>query len=167
MKRLPLLISLFLLLACSLPAVAQVQPTVVSTGDGDTLRLNQNGKRLTVRLGCIDAPEGSQRPWGPLAATRLKTLLPPGQVVRVRQIDRDRYGRTVAELFSGNQSVNLQLVREGFAVVYPQYLSGCAATKDQYLSAEAAAKRQGLGVWNPQNRMTVMPWDYRKQRRSR
>lgn len=146
MQHAPLLISLLLLLGQSLPIVAQALATVVSTGDGDTLRLNQSGQRLTIRLGCIDAPERSQRPWGTSATTRLKALLLPGQSVRVRQIDRDRYGRTVAELFSGNQSVNLQLVREGVAVVYPQYLSGCAATKDQYLSAEAAAKRQGLGV---------------------
>jgi micrococcal nuclease len=40
------------------PAVAQTTnrtaATVVSTGDGDTLRVNQQGQTITVRLVCID-----------------------------------------------------------------------------------------------------------------
>ncbi|WP_208766816.1 thermonuclease family protein [Nostoc flagelliforme] len=55
-------------------------------------------------------------------------------------MERDRYGRLVGELFLGNQSVNLQMVREGQAVVYTQYLGNCAVTKDEYLKAEAQAK---------------------------
>lgn len=74
------------------------------------------------------------------------------------------YGRTVAELYAGKQSVNLQMVKEGQAVVYRQYLSGCAATKDEYLQAEAQAKKQRLGFWNQKS--PVMPWDYRRGRRS-
>ena len=45
----------------------QTTATVMSIGDGDTLRLRQAGRLLTVRLACIDAPELTQRPWGPLA----------------------------------------------------------------------------------------------------
>jgi micrococcal nuclease len=82
----------------------------------------------------------------------------------MREIERDRYGRTVAELFLGNQSVNLIMVKEGQAVVYRDYLSGCADTQDQYLAAEAQAKAQRLGFWNQAN--PVMPWDYRKGKRS-
>ncbi len=88
----------------------------------------------------MDAPERSQKPWGTQAATRLKQLLPKGQIVSLREVDRDRYGRTVAELYVGNQSINLQMVQEGMAVVYSQYLNGCAATKNQYLQAERSAK---------------------------
>jgi micrococcal nuclease len=82
----------------------------------------------------------------------------------MREIERDRYGRTVAELFLGNQSVNLMMVKEGQAVVYTQYIDNCAATKGQYLAAEAQAKAQRLGFWNQDN--PVMPWDYRKAKRS-
>lgn len=139
--------------------------TVVSTGDGDTLRVQNTGEPFTVRLSCIDAAERSQKPWGQMAAARLKQLLPKGQIVQVREVDRDRYGRTVAELYVGSQSINLQMVQEGMAVVYPQYLDGCTATKDQYLQAERSAKQQGLGVWNPSNSLTVMPWEYRRSKR--
>jgi micrococcal nuclease len=82
----------------------------------------------------------------------------------VREIDRDQYGRTVAELYLGNQSVNLRMVKEGQAVVYRDYLSGCANTQDQYLAAESQAKAQRLGFWNQDN--PVMPWDYRRGKRS-
>jgi len=147
------------------PAVAQNElPQVVSVGDGDTLRVKQAGKTITVRLGCIDAPESTQAPWGQQSANRLKQLLPAGQAVQVRSIERDRYGRSVAELFLGNQSVNLLMVKEGQAVVYTQYIDNCAAAKDQYLAAEAQAKAQRLGFWNQDN--PVMPWDYRRGKRS-
>ena len=118
----------------------------------------------TVRLTCIDAPESAQSPWGQQSTSKLKQLLPPGTAVQVREITRDRYGRTVAELYAGKKSVNLQMIKDGQAVVYRQYLSGCAATKDQYLQAEAQAKKQRLGFWNQKS--PVMPWDYRRRKSS-
>jgi micrococcal nuclease len=145
----------------SVPAAAQnTLPSVVSVGDGDTLRVRSQGKTITVRLGCIDAPEIAQKPWGEQSRNRLRQLLPQGTSVQMREISLDRYGRTVAEVFLGNQSVNLQLVNEGQAVVYRQYLSGCATTKNQYLQAEAQAKQKKLGFWNQSN--PVMPWEFRR-----
>lgn len=151
----------FSLLLIPIRALAQNPlPTVVSVGDGDTLRIRNQGKTITVRLGCIDAPETKQQPWGEQSAVRLRQILPPGTAVRVRQIDLDQYSRTVAELYKGNSSVNLQLVQEGKAVVYHQFLSGCAPTKNQYLQAEAKAKQERLGYWNQSS--PVMPWDFRR-----
>ncbi len=153
------------LLLASSSAIAQSTPaTVVSIGDGDTLRVRQSGQVTTIRLACVDSPERAQSPWGQQSTSRLKQLLPLKTAVQVRTITRDRYGRTVAELYVGKQSVNLQMVKDGQAVVYRQYLSGCAATKDQYLQAEAQAKKQRLGFWNQQS--PVMPWDYRRGKRS-
>ncbi len=56
------------------------------------------------------------------------------------------------------------MVKDGQAVVYHQYLSGCAATKDQYLQAEAQARQKRLGFWNQQS--PTMPWNYRRGKRS-
>ncbi|WP_028954526.1 thermonuclease family protein [Synechocystis sp. PCC 7509] len=166
MKNLLIKISLvFPLLFSPSLALAQNAPaTVISIGDGDTLRVRQSGQVTTIRLACVDAPERSQSPWGQQSTSKLKQLLPPGTPVQVRTITRDRYGRTVAELYVGKQSVNLQMVKDGQAVVYRQYLSGCAATKDQYLQAEVQAKKQRLGFWNQKS--PVMPWDYRRGKRS-
>lgn len=149
-----------LLLAPTTVLAQNASSTVVSVGDGDTLRIRQAGQVSTIRLACIDAPERAQSPWGQQSTSRLKQLLPSGAVVQVREITRDRYGRTVAELYVGKRSVNLQMIKDGQAAVYRQYLNGCAANKDQYLQAEAQARKQRLGFWNQKS--PVMPWDYRR-----
>lgn len=164
-----LLIPALLILALQpLPGLAQPKQnqqnalfTVMSVGDGDTIRVKQNNQTITVRLGCIDAPELAQKPWGERSKYRLGQFLPAGQSVRLRKINTDRYGRTVAEVFKDDRSINLQMVREGYAVVYQQYLGGCAATRNQYLQAEAGAKQNQLAFWNQPN--PVMPWDFRRQ----
>lgn len=136
-------------------------PTVVSIGDGDTLRLQEQGQPITVRLACVDAPERDQ-PGGQEATARLRQLLPRGQAVQLRVVDRDRYGRTVAEVYQNGESVNLRLVQEGVVVVYREYLDRCKDTRDQYLRAEQQAHQQGQGFWSQEN--PVMPWDWRQQR---
>ena len=133
-------------------------------GNRDTLRIRQPGQVTTIRLSCVNAPKRAQSPWGQQSTSRLKQLLPAGTAVQVRTVTRDRYGRTVAELYVGKQSINWQMVKEGQAVVYRQYLSGCSATKDQYLQAEAQANKQRLGFWSQKS--PVMPWDYRRGKRS-
>ncbi|UKP01132.1 thermonuclease family protein (plasmid) [Nostoc sp. UHCC 0870] len=67
-------------------------------------------------------------------------------------------------MFVNNRSVNLTMVQEGQAVVYRQYLKGCANTKDQFLQAEANAKSQKLGFWNQSQ--PVMPWDFRRGKKN-
>ena len=138
----------------------RVQGQVVSVGDGDTIRVRVGSQALTVRLLCIDSPESDQE-GGSQATNRLRSLLPRNQSVQLRQVGRDRYGRTLAEVYSGGRSVNLQMVREGYAVAYRQYLSNC--DQGQYLQAEAAAKASRLQFWSQQN--PIMPWDYRRGNR--
>ncbi len=139
-----------------------LEATVISTGDGDTLRVNLEGENTTIRLACIDAPETTQSPWGSQSRDRLQELLPKGQVVKLREIEQDRYGRTVAEVYVGTKSINLQMVEEGQAVVYRQYLNSCSDTQQLYLDAETKAQEQKLAFWNQDN--PTMPWDFRKQK---
>ncbi|MBD2471566.1 thermonuclease family protein [Nostoc sp. FACHB-145] len=157
-----------LLLLSGMPTVAQTnlpKMTVVSVGDGDTLRVrNQQGQPVTIRLGCIDAPELKQNPWGQQSKARLQQLLKVGQSVQVRSIERDRYKRLVAEIFVNNRSVNLTMLQEGQAVVYRQYLQGCNSTKNQFLQAEASAKSKKLGFWNQSQ--PTMPWDFRRGKKT-
>jgi micrococcal nuclease len=125
------------------PAVASVSfpsATVISVGDGDTMRINYQGQAVTVRLACIDAPETAQTPWGTSATERLRQLTPQNSTVQFREADTDRYGRTVAEVYANGQNVNLQMVVEGYAVVY--------------------ARQQQLNFWSQPN--PVMPWDFRR-----
>lgn len=157
-------IALSLLVGSSGVASAQNIPAqVISTGDGDTIRVSINGKTETIRMACMDAPETKQAPYGAASTNRLKQLLPRGSSVQIREIQRDRYKRLVAEVFVNNRSINLQMVKDGQAVVYRQYLNACPNTQEQYIKAEAEAKRKKLGFWNQEN--PVMPWDFRRNAR--
>ena len=143
--------------------VAQgVKVTVLSIGDGDTIRVRQAGKALTVRLACIDAPETAQSPYGQQARTYLQQRLPIGREVSLNIKTTDRYGRSVAEVFSG-VNINLALVEDGQAFAYRQYLRGCDAKA--YLEAEDRASRARLGVWHAKGGIT-RPWDFRRARRA-
>jgi endonuclease YncB( thermonuclease family) len=160
-----LLLGVVALTALAWPAevVAQgVTATVLSIGDGDTIRVRQAGKALTVRLACIDAPETAQSPYGQQARTYLQQRLPIGKEVSLNIKTTDRYGRSVAEVFSG-VNINLVLVEDGQAFAYRQYLSGCDAKT--YLEAEERASRAHLGVWQVKGGIT-RPWDFRRGRRA-
>ncbi len=65
--------------------------------------------RIFAVISCTDAPETAQVLWGGLSAVKLKELLPVGQVVTLRVVDRDRYGRTVTEVFKDDSSVAIAL----------------------------------------------------------
>ncbi len=172
MKRLPVqtpaMARTFLLGVVALAALAwpgcvvaqDVKATVLSIGDGDTIRVRQAGRALTVRLACIDAPETAQSPWGQQARRYLQQRLPIGREVTLEVKTTDRYGRTVAEVIS-DINLNLVMVEDGQAFAYRQYLSGCNAKA--YLEAEERASRHDYGVWQVDGGIT-RPWDFRKGR---
>ena len=141
---------------------AQGVSTILSIGDGDTIRVRQAGKALTVRLACIDAPETAQGPYGQQARAYLQQRLPIGRKVSLEVKATDRYGRTVAEVIS-EININLALVEAGLAFAYRQYLGGCDAKA--YLEAEERASSSRLGVWQVQGGIT-RPWDFRRKRHS-
>ena len=136
--------------------------TVLSIGDGDTIRVRQATRAITVRLACIDAPETAQNPYGQQARKSLQQRLPIGRQVTLAVKTTDRYGRTVAEVIS-DININLALVEDGQAFAYRQYLGGCNAR--EYLDAEYRASRRRYGVWQVAGGIT-RPWDFRKGRRT-
>jgi endonuclease YncB( thermonuclease family) len=102
-------------LALPLAAVALLAQTrtatVLSIGDGDTLRVREGNRSVNVRLACIDAPESSQAPFGAEARQQLQALAPVGSSVELRIKTTDRYGRSVAELTRGGRNLNQALVQ--------------------------------------------------------
>ena len=156
MKHRARLVLVLALLQLGTPARAAstISATVLSIGDGDTLRVRHGSQRLTVRLACIDAPEISQGQQGLLARQSLQQALPLGSLVVLKLQTTDRYGRAVAEVISerptNHRLINLTLVAEGHAFAYRQYLRQCDA--------------QQRGVWEVPGGMT-RPWDYRAARR--
>lgn len=162
----PSLLIVLILLGLGLAGPAWAAPafqaTVLSVGDGDTLRVRSGQQRITIRLACIDAPEMDQSPYGQQARQALQRRLPVGRPVTIQPQSTDRFGRTVAEVIS-DTSINLALVEDGLAFAYRRYLGSCDAAA--YLEAEERARRQRLGVWRLPGGLP-RPWDYRRMRRS-
>ncbi len=130
---------------------------VVGVSDGDTITVLHNGKGERIRLHGIDCPEKRQA-FGNRAKQFTSNLV-FAKTVTVQAVDRDRYGRTVAEvLLPDGRSLNRELVRAGLAWMYRRY------SNDQSLSdleEEARVARRGLWVdANP-----IPPWEWRIMRK--
>jgi endonuclease YncB( thermonuclease family) len=139
----PFALLVLLLLAGPLPA-AEYAGRVTSISDGDTLALlvpdGASYRQVKVRLGEIDTPE-SRQPYGERAKQTLSDLA-FGKQARVVVQDTDRYGRTVGRVYVGGTDVNAEMIRQGAAWAYRQYL------KDQsLLRLEAEAKAAKRGLW--------------------
>jgi len=124
--KVPVVIQLLAVLFMAPPAAAGQaldNVKIASCYDGDTCR-TVDGER--IRLACIDTPEIN----GPryLEAIKARDYLRPiveDRWVRIRRITKDRYGRTVGELYVGAQNIQRRMVQSGHAVVMPQYARQC------------------------------------------
>jgi endonuclease YncB( thermonuclease family) len=141
-------------------AESDFRARVVSIGDGDTIRVQHGDKLETIRLACIDAPEMAQVPYGDQARRYLQIRLPLQRQVTIHPLSSDRYGRTVAEVI-GDINLNLALVEDGQAFVYPKYLGQCDAR--EYLDAEYRASRHRFGIWRVPGGIE-RPWLFRHGR---
>lgn len=134
------------------PALAQTDGvgTVVSVTDGDTLRLEVDGRELRVRLIGIDTPEiyPEIECFGAEAEAALAALAPRGSTLGFTydRDPRDRFDRELMYLFSTDGTlINLELVSQGFAraVLFEP--------NDRYWNdlrtAERAAHDARLGLW--------------------
>jgi len=75
--------------------------------DGDTFETD--ARKKPVRLANVDAPEKGEP--GAAGATRRLRGLIGGQEVRVQTKARDKYGRSVADVYLGRESVNKKMRR--------------------------------------------------------
>lgn len=133
---------------------------IAEVTDGDGLLVNVAGRgRFTIRLAYVDAPEFDQ-PGGREAKDALRKLAFQGRRgVGLRAVKDDRYGRTVAVVWSAGRTLNEELVRSGHAWVDPRFVSGAA--KRRYKALENEARRARRGLWNADGR-PVAPWDWRR-----
>ena len=98
--------------------------------DGDTC---STFKGETIRLACIDTPELKGRNANPIPAKSAKDFLNTlvaNQEVSIKRITKDRYGRTVAELFKDEENIQELLVNKGFGVIYKKYSHQCDWSKN-------------------------------------
>ena len=98
---------------------------IASCYDGDTCTTT-TGER--IRLACIDTPELVGKRAEPLPARAARNHLRGlvvGKEVGIRRITKDRYGRTIAELFLGKANVQQEMVASGHAEIYKRYAGQC------------------------------------------
>jgi endonuclease YncB( thermonuclease family) len=129
----------------------------VGVADGDTVTVLRDSIPVRIRLAGIDAPE-SHQDFGTKAKQHMSGLV-FGKGVRVVEHEKDRYGRTVADIFVGDVWANLDLVKAGLAWHYKAY------SKDARLvAAEESARSAKTGLWSHPN--PVPPWDFRRNAKS-
>ena len=106
-------------------------PTTIikSCYDGDTCTTTDGEK---IRLACIDTPELKGKRADPIPAEKARDFLNNlliNEEVSIRRITKDRYGRTVAELFNGNINIQKLLVDKGYGQIYQKYSNQCEWSK--------------------------------------
>ena len=97
--------------------------------------------------------KGKEQMCGVLAKQALERLV-RGQDVTCKGDKRDRYKRLIAVCYVGNQDINAEMVRQGWALAYSRY------SKD-YVDDENAARIARKGLWQGE---FVPPWEWRRKR---
>lgn len=157
-------IMLLILLSAGSPVAAEtLRGMVKAVHDGDTVVLVGRGTgRVTVRLYGVDAPETRKpdypgQPFGS-QAKRVLMFKVLGKEVFAEVQDRDQYGRAVAVLQLAGRDINAEMVSEGMAWAYRQFLNGPYASR--YIQLEEQARRQRRGLWRDTNPRP--PWEFRR-----
>lgn len=133
--------------------------TVSSVSDGDTIKVNVNGKIETVRLIGVDTPE-TKDPRKPVQcfgkqASDFTTQQLNGTSVRLEpdttQQERDKYGRLLRYVYMPNGTLfNQLLVASGYAYEYT-YQNNPYQFHDDFIKAQRLAQQEGRGLWSEQS----------------
>lgn len=152
-------IQTFLLLSClHLIGFAQTyHGKTVGITDGDTFTfLTTDKKQIKVRLAQIDKLEKNQ-PYGQKARKALSDLI-FNKEVKIIQIDIDRYGRMIGQVFINDLDVNREMVKLGMAWVYRKYV-----TDQSLFEVENQAKEAKRGIWSLPKAQQIPPWEWRRK----
>lgn len=111
--------------------------------DGDTIKLNGG---ITVRYIGIDTPEEGEPFYS--EAREANEKLVKGNTVRL-ELDlqtRDKYDRMLAYVYVDTIMVNLRLLKEGLAVIYPY--SPNLRHLQEFCAVQKEAREEHLGIWS-------------------
>ncbi|MGI2327402.1 thermonuclease family protein [Planococcus sp. YIM B11945] len=167
MKYFMLLIGLFMLSGCTLSdstdtggTIDRIEVDVVSVIDGDTIKIDFEGKEQTVRYLLIDTPETNhpslgEQPLGKEATAENKRIINSGDVsIEFDEGGRfDDYDRLLAYIYVDGESVQEKMLEAGLArvaYVYPpntRYL-------DEFEQTEQQARDAKIGIWEFDNYST-------------
>jgi micrococcal nuclease len=151
--------------------IRTVTGIVTKVSDGDTIHVTTQEKtKLKVRLYGVDAPETPKinqrtghinkpgQPYGEEAWRALEAKI-MGMQVKLDIIDIDRYKRMVGIIWFNERNINLEMVREGYAEAYVEYLR--EPYRSQFMRVEMEAKSAKKGIWSLPD--YERPKDFRKR----
>jgi micrococcal nuclease len=128
---------------------------IVGVTDGDTVKVNVDGKIEAVRLIGIDTPEtlDPRKPvqcFGKEASDKAKEILNNKKVVLEKddtQGDRDQYGRLLRYVFlEDGTSFNKKMIEDGYAHEYT-FQSKPYKYQTEFKTAEKNARESKRGLW--------------------
>ncbi|WP_077737143.1 5'-nucleotidase C-terminal domain-containing protein [Bacillus sonorensis] len=143
--------------------------------DGDTIHLKEPVLGSTkVRYVNIDTPETYHTPkndldenqlrHGTVAKEYLKSLLSPGDkvTIKVGKEAKDDYGRLLAQVITADGlNTNLEMVKKGLASTYFIWPIGNEKDYELFQSAVKQAKAEHLGIWNLDDPLLELPFEFR------
>lgn len=151
--------------------IRTVTGTVTKISDGDTIHLETPEQTiLKVRLYGIDAPEtdkinnhtGTISIPGQAYAEEAKKALGNkvmGRKVTLDILDIDKYRRMVGMIYFDGRNINLEMVKEGYAEAFIEYLK--EPYKRLFLEAEKEARLEKKSIWSLSE--YERPKDFRKR----
>lgn len=127
---------------------------VIKIVDGDTFDVLTDDKiTIRIRMNGIDCPERKQDYYQVCKDALAGYIF--GKDVKLITFGKDRYTRTIADVFYNMQNINLAMIKNGFAWHYKKYSSDSIMAK-----AEEEARATKIGLWKMKN--PIAPWGFRK-----
>ena len=121
---------LLILISFQLPVYPSLSSTIIkSCYDGDTCTAVDGEK---IRLACIDTPEIKGKNANKIPAEEARDFLNQlvaNKKVSIKRITKDRYGRTVAEIYKDGTNIQELIVKNGYGKIYKNYSYQCEWAK--------------------------------------
>ena len=149
---------LLIALALASPAVADeteltAKPVGIDDGDTFIIQFRSQGIDTPEKKQLCENADGACYACGQDAKRALLDMIQfknsrgrwRFKTLRFKIWSTGRYGRPVVTAYDGDRDLHLELLEQGWAVAYRQYLP--TPLKDAYLAAEADAKVAKRGLW--------------------
>lgn len=143
---------LLFLLSVNLFSEKQYTAMAMTIEDGDSIVIRYNNSFIKIRIYGIDAPEGTQT-YGDISKAHLRYLISNKDLL-IKERYKDRFGRTVADVFISDIDIGLEMIRAGMAWHFVKYSNDLT-----YKEAERVARKNRVGLWSLPN--PIPPWNYR------
>ncbi len=154
--------------------------------DGDTVKVEINGKEESLRLCCLDTEEswaGGSKPVtkaGKLASKWAKKFFgvkdngfpedddeimvdiefdTNDPVPECLKIHRGNYNRLICYIFKEGVNYNLEVVKEGWSPYFVKY-GRSRRYHDEFFDAESGAQAKGVAIWDPDTNAGGKSRDY-------